>query len=844
MRNVLTLFPSFALCLAGGAASAAEPVADPAGHQRVVAPFFQKHCVACHGPDKQKGDFRVDQGLPADFLDVTAREKWGHVVDVLNSHDMPPEDEPQPEPEATAAVVDWITAQLVKAEMVRRDGAVILRRLNRAEYRNTIRDLTGVDFDVSGFPADPAAGGFDNNGRALTVSPLHMELYVEAAERILDRALVSGPQPATIRWRFEPEEGNGDDHRVKLPDGQRPIVHGGRNPKRDGLTLMHHASWDLNPNARDFAVPTEGEYVVRVRVAGAVPDRAAVVASAEKILAARRDAELSRKPGNKWATEAHEKDLDHFRTDRMYDYGPPRLKLVQDLGGQPKVLAEFDCAAPPTAPEVLEFRASFTTQKAGLTLEYAYSIPRVLENFWLQDKPEFARPEAALDWFELEGPVSDAWPPSSHTRIIPAGTDLSDEPAAAGRVLANFMRRAWRRPVTPAEVAAKVALFTRARESRPSFAEALKLPLTAVLASPHFLYLVEPGEPAARPLSPHELATRLSYFLWSGPPDEELARAADDGTLRQPEVLRAHTARLLAHARSDAFVTNFAGQWLGLREVGSNPPAPDLFPRYDRHLETSFVRESEAFFAEVLRRGLPVTTLVRSDFVTVNERLARFYGIPGVRGDHFRAVPVPPGVHRGGVATHGSILTITSNGTRTSPVKRGVWLMKTLLGTDPGLPVANVGDIAPKVPGIDKATVRQRLQIHREQPQCARCHDKIDPLGFALENFDAAGEWREQEGFGYKGRIEKDDPRIDAASRLPDGTEIDGVDGLRAALSARGGQFVHAFARRLLTYALGRELGWADEPAVKALVASAGAERATVPGLIRAIVLSDAFLRR
>ncbi len=298
---------------------------------------------------------------------------------------------------------------------------------------------------------------------------------------------------------------------------------------------------------------------------------------------------------------------------------------------------------------------------------------------------------------------------------------------------------------------------------------------------------------------------------------------------------------MLADSKAEALVTNFAGQWLGLRDVGANPPAPDLYPQYDRHLEQSAVGESEAYFREFLRADLDVRGMIRSDFVTINERLARFYGIPDVRGDAFRKVPVPEGVTRGGIMTQASVLTITSNGTRTSPVKRGVWILKSLLGTDPGLPVANAGEIAPKVPGIDKATVRKRLEIHRELPQCARCHDTIDPLGFALENFNAAGEWRDREGFGYKGRIEANDPLIDASSRMPDGRAIDGVAGLQAALLAQDDRFLESLARHLATYALGRELGLADRPLVAGAVETMKQDGATLRKLIKAIVMSEAF---
>ena len=324
-------------------------------------------------------------------------------------------------------------------------------------------------------------------------------------------------------------------------------------------------------------------------------------------------------------------------------------------------------------------------------------------------------------------------------------------------------------------------------------------------------------------------------------PDDELTQLAVSGKLTKPEVMRTQVKRLLADARSDAFVKNFAGQWLGLRKVGANPPSQTLYPEYDRHFEISIVRETEGFFTEVLRNDLDARNLIKSDFVTINERLARFYGIPGVRGDAIRRVPAPPESHRGGLITQASIHSITSNGTRTSPVVRGVWVMKTLLGTDPGLPVANVGEIQTKVPGIDKATVRQRLSIHREAASCARCHNKIDPLGLSLENFNATGEWRDQEGHGYNGRIEKDDPVIDASAKMPDGTEFIGVEGLQEQLLNKEDLFLTSLASQLTTYALGRELGFSDRSAIRSFVEQMKEGKYTISSLIAAIVTSKSF---
>jgi len=321
----------------------------------------------------------------------------------------------------------------------------------------------------------------------------------------------------------------------------------------------------------------------------------------------------------------------------------------------------------------------------------------------------------------------------------------------------------------------------------------------------------------------------------------ELTQLANTGDISKESVLKEQVKRMLLDPKVDSLVNNFSDQWLGLREVGANPPAMELYPHYDRHLETSMIEESRATFRTILNEKRSILDFVDSDYVVINERLARFYRIEDVRGDAFRVVPVQPRHHRGGILTQASMLTITSNGTRTSPVKRGTWVLKSILGTDPGLPVANAGDIAPKVPGIDKATVRQRLQIHRELAQCARCHNKIDPLGLALENFDASGQYREQEGFGYKGRVEKDDPFIDASSKLPDGTAINGPQELKCVLRQKEDLFLNCLVEKMMTYALGRELTLADRPAVGQVVSHVKQNEYRLDEMIQAIVQSKVF---
>lgn len=834
----------FVLALIGFTVRTAADGANQDGFGAIVQPFLKDHCTKCHGPEKQKGKVRLDT-LSNEFQDPATASKWADVVNAVNRREMPPREEPQSAGEETARFADWIEGALAQAEIAKRSTRVILRRLNRSEYNNTVRDLVGVDFNpAEKFPEDPSAGGFDNIGQALSVSPMQMELYYAAARQILDRALVEGPPPKVIRWHFEPEENQEgmDRYRVKRVDNNI-ILNAGANRTAKGFTVVHHDSWDRSIGFRDFAVPTDGEYIIRFRAAGRIPNRSDVVASARAILDKRRAEEDSNDSAHR---ESHrqqlEENLKHFETHRMYGYGPPRIKVTQHLDGTPRTVAEMDIEAPESAPKVYEVRAYFTTKSAGVEFNYAYEIPPVLENFWMQGQDEFARPVLLLDWIELEGPIYADWPPPTHQRILfDSPTRAIHETGYAREVLTRFMTRAYRRPVRADEVETKVELFEKIRGQKPGFVEAIKVPLAAVLVSPHFLYLAEPDIDQPRTLNPYELASRLSYFLWSSMPDDELYRLAATSEILKPSVLVAQATRMMEDPRHEALVRNFAGQWLGLRKVGANPPVKDLYPEYDRHLETSIVRETEGFFGEILRHDLDARNLLKSDFVTVNERLARFYGIPGVKGDGIRKVAVAPESHRGGIVTQASIHSITSNGTRTSPVVRGAWVLRTLLGMDPGLPVANVGEIQAAVPGIDKATVRRRLAIHRENPSCARCHDKIDPLGLAMENYNACGEWRDREGHGYHGRIEQDDPIIDARAGMPDGSEFSGVEGLQAQLLKKEDLFLNTLASQLYTYALGRELGFSDRPTVRAAVTEMKANNYSLRTLIRTIVESKLF---
>jgi mono/diheme cytochrome c family protein len=821
------------------------PPSDPPAFVKDVRPVFRQYCISCHAGASPAA--RLDLAkLAADFKNPRTRELWKEVVNVMNQRQMPPKGHPQPPQPKINALVTAIEKELAASELAQRSTEVVMRRLNRNEYNNTMRDLLGVDLDpASRFPEDGASGGFDNVGKALTLSPLQVELYYATARELLDKILVEGPEPPKVKWHFEPEENKQgmDAHRVQRGEFRDIILNDGNNPTENGFTVIHRASWDKNVDFRNFRFPYEGEYIIRFRAASRVPNRAEVTASAERILIERRDRQTKENPAwTKGYQEEFDRDFDHFKTHRMYNYGPARVKIVKHLGSAPSLVNEMDVDATPANPKVFEVRDWFTTQQTGVDFVYAYSVPSTPENWWMQGNEAFARPQLMIDWIEVEGPVLPSWPPPAHRRILfDSPNKGTNDTAYAREVIARFMGRAFRRPVTTEEVNARLRRYIEARTDGLPFLEAIKIPLASVLASPHFLFLVE-GDSGK--LSPHELAQRLSYFLWSSMPDAELRKAADDGSLTKPAVQRAQVERMLKDPKAQALVENFAGQWLGLRRVGANPPVPNLYPEYDRHLETSIVAETQGFFKEILRSDADARSFIRSDFVTINERLARYYGIPGVKGDQIRRVPVPNGVQRGGLLTQASILSITSNGTRTSPVVRGVWVLRTMLGADPGLPVANVGEIPNKVPGVDKATVRARLEIHRQNPACARCHDNIDPIGLSLENFNAAGEYREQEGHGWNGKIERDDPKIDASAQMPDGTKFVGVSGLQDQLLKRQDAFLENLASHLTTYALGRELGFADKPAVRAHLARMKQEKYTLRSLIHSIVSSNAFQSR
>ena len=502
-----------------------------------------------------------------------------------------------------------------------------------------------------------------------------------------------------------------------------------------------------------------------------------------------------------------------------------------------------DIAATESSPQVYEFRmplrlgsrnnVSFTLVNDLRSDDNAGGEWRRRKPFWLakqnnpQPLPDLYAPQIFLDWIEIEGPVFDTWPPKSHSTIFFKGNGAKEDLSYAREIVEKFLPRAYRRPVAAEDIDPIFNLVAGQMESGESFTTAIKTGIQAILCSPDFLYIVEDqkGE-----LSSHQLATRLSYLLWSSVPDAELTALADSEKINDPAVLTAQVKRMLADPKAERFVDQFAGQWLQLSRVGQFKPDPKLFPEWSKTLETAMAEETKAFFREILQNDLNVLNFLDSDWAMLNETVARFYGIPGIVGNDFRNVPLKPEYHRGGVLTQGSILSLTSDGTRTRPVHRGVWVMESIFAKTPQPPPPNVPEIEPNVPGSAQLSVRERLSKHSDLLSCASCHKKIDPLGLAFEGYDAIGQWRSTDA----------GKPVDATGELPGGREFANAQEFKELLMKDEDQFLKALCHKIFIYGLGREIEFSDREDLAALQKSLE-ENPTLSNLIATLVVSEPF---
>ena len=788
----------------------ADAAGDTAGRKSLVAPFFAQHCTKCHDAKKQSGDLRLDD-LAVDYASPKVMAHWEEIMNRINSGDMPPKDQPRPPAGDVAAVAEWIAGRLHEAEARRQaSGAepIAFRKLTREEYANTIRDLLGVTFDVkgpTGLPEDPDWKGFERIGSVLTLSPAHIEKYLAAAELVLDEALSLRPEPTREVVRWTPFE----------------MRYGGYRKEFEARGIADQVRLDLNPNNHmsdtwPLDVKHAGDYRVKIKLSGLRPEGGRA----------------------------------------------PRLKVY--LSSIDKTVLERDVDAPADRPITLEATVHLTPGRYPVRLANAVPGPepgsrrsrhgpggtaftglstRAPWQLKLSDddgKP--IEPVLLVDSVEWDGPLVESWPTPAHRRIFFRGANAETSLAYAQEILSRFAERAWRRPVEPREIARLMVPVETSLLYGDPFEQSVRQGLVAILCAKSFLYLEE-GRAKQKDgrLTDFEIASRLSYFLWSAPPDEPLLNLAREGKLQDAATRLAETRRMLADPKTTAFAQSFPRQWLQLRKVGMFAPDKSLYPEYDENLEQSMLAETLGVFAETLRTGGKLRDFLDSDWTMLNERLAQHYGIDGVSGDSLRRVTLKPEHHRGGLLTHGSILSLTSDGTRHRPVHRGVWILESMIGKPPPPPPANVPALGTPTPDQKKLSVREKLELHRADPNCTACHTKIDPLGIAFDNYDAIGRWRlvetSKEGVG-------DDPTLNPSGTLADGRTFADARGLQKLLLADIDKFAAAFAEKLATYALRRSATFADRDALKQVVESAKADDYRLVALIEGLVSSPLFIRR
>jgi hypothetical protein len=763
---------------------------------RDVLPILQSHCIRCHGPEVQEANVRLDN-LPINLNDNrAATELWHEVLNVLQTNEMPPPDEKQLSSEQLSTATNWLSLAIQSALAERRktDGRIVLRRLNRVEYQNTMEDLLGLEMDYArDLPPDGmSAEGFRNNGRSLQISSLQLEYYLATARRALDRAIVQHEQPPAIDHTFT-------DISIDnwLGEAQRSKRLGRR---QEFLVKMVDK------------YPEEGEFSVRVQLTADLKSNTGYPLL-EVSVGYQIDTEiLMREFDTVEVTSPELQSLD-FR-GRIENFPLPVRGQGKFPGLVVRIRNLYDDKSPLPPPQ---------KDESG-KITYA---------------AEDHLPTLTIQSVEFHGHHYDQWPPASHRRILFDAPNVERESIPyVTQVLQRFMTRAYRRTVSDAQVDKFVAFYQEIRPEFPSFEEAIRETLAMILIQPEFLFLLEPAGEEKRLIDEFELASRLSYFLWSTLPDERLMELATNTNLRTN--LNVEVDRMLDDPRSQRLVKQFTEQWLKLNLVENVAVNKTRYPGFDERLKSDMCTETQSMFAELLKHNSSVTELLSSDFTMLNESLAKHYGIDGVLGKSFRRVAIPADSHRGSLLSHASILLSNSTGSDSHPVRRAVWLRDRLLNDPPAPPPPNVPSLEQANPEFHQLPVRKQLEIHRTVESCNQCHRSLDPWGIVLENFDALGRWR-TELPKNSGESAQTQP-IDATVELPDGKQIAGVDGLRIyLLQERKEQFARSLVMRLLTYALGRSLELTDQAAVDEVLEQFSKDDLRLKGLIHKVVSSEPF---
>ncbi len=779
-----------------------------------VSAYFAAHCLDCHGPEKQKGEFRID--TLSEKVGYENSPQWLEIMERINSGEMPPKKEKKhPSAEESAQTVEWIAARMKEGEAARMAtrGRISYNRLTRDEYVNTVRDLIGVQYDAK----DPGAlledqewHGFERIGSVLTLSPSNIEKYLAAAETILAEAYPELPAknakpapPFGGTKRAVLEEQVNERHRERLRE----------------LGLLDKVRFEMWPgdifrysNLKE-PLPEAGIYEISYTLSGLKPEKGRA----------------------------------------------PRLKVYESK--LDRVLFEQDIIAPEDAPVMVTFRAHLP--KGRPSIEVYNEVPgpsnlprsgrhgekpflsikdgRIPWQMKLTDEQGHARyPFLIMDSVTWRGPIVTDEEIAKRAAFFPSEEGNMEQ---VRECLGTLARRAFRRPVTNEEVAGYVGIVQAELAAKEKFRDAVKAGMLAILCSKSFVFLAEGDENANRAtLNDWEIASRLSYLLWSTMPDETLSALAGKGALHDKAELSRQVARMLKDERAARFTDSFATQWLRLRKVGMFSPDKKLYPDYDKTLEASMVGETKAFFRETLQGGHTLREFLHSDWSMVNAGLAQYYGLPdaGLPRDNFQRVSLPADSHRGGLLTQAAILSLTSDGTRHRPVHRGVWLSESIFGKTPPPPPANVDPIAPNPVDAPKATLRMKLEAHIHDARCAACHARIDPLGLAFENYDAIGRWRTEEVTDGTG----ENPKVNPAGKLPDGREYANAEEFKKLLLSDLDAFNATFIEKLATYGLRRTMSFSDRDELKAIAAASKAKDYRLRDIVETFVLSDLFQKR
>ncbi|MBC9868399.1 MAG: DUF1592 domain-containing protein [Opitutae bacterium] len=812
------------------------PSIDASDVQLDPLQFLRTHCIDCHGEKKQKGDRRFDS-LTLDFEDLDTAWDWEEILDMLNLGEMPPEDEPQPGRAEKFAMIDWITGELETVHTARsEEERTRLRRLNAFEYGNTIRDLLHVNmdsFDPTGaFPPDEERHGFKNLGKTLVLSDHLLEKYLDAAWQSIDKAIKFEEKPVAIADVFVPDDITDRKFHfrhqiwfeVNVNGEYVDVGHGSRESRR------FHAD-------RFKGVPADGYYTIRIdatavgRVNPYDPDilgldpheplKAAIIVTDPSV----------GNPGNR--TNASDRTVavipiedDDRKTYEVRAWVDKGFVPILVFANGPRPFKRlFGIIAERYHRDVLP-----SNWRSGTDDEPAEVLDTYLSDVYVG-------PRLRIYNMSIEGPEFGQWPPKSHQALFGKEATHPDriDPVA---VIERFAPRAFRRPLLDSERDRYANFYNRLRDEGNSSLSAIKSTLSAILTSPHFLYIERPWEERDAPehADQFNLASRLSYFLWSSMPDDELFSVAARGDLASTHEMRYQALRMLRDPKARGFVDQFTDSWLRLNKLGSMPPDAEKFKEYyNRDLQPLMKEETRLFFQHILDQNRPIDDFLNSDYTFVNRILAHHYGIEGIAGDHFRKVALSADSLRGGLLSQASILTTTSNGVETSPVVRGIWILENILGTPPSPPPPDVEPLEPDIRGA--TTIREQLIKHRKVETCAECHRKIDPLGFAMESFDPIGKERHfyLNSEGEKSKV------VDTSGMVPTGQDFQDINELKAILLDRKRLFAKCLTEKMLTYALGRELTFVDRGAVVGILENLENRGGGLKDLVELVVTSEAF---